>query len=76
MSKSIEPVYRLFGARIEQIRVLLGLTQLDLARKLNISRGSLANIETGRQRILLAHVEKFAAAVGSTPKALMRGIWL
>lgn len=34
-----------------------------------------AKIETGRQRLLLDDVEKFAAAFGTTPKNLMRGIW-
>lgn len=74
--KPIEPVYRLFGARVEQWRQLLGINQDDLSKRVKMSRGSIANIETGRQRILLADVEKFAIAFGSTPKALMKGIWL
>lgn len=74
--KPIEPVYRLFGARVEQLRTLLGWNQLELSKKTGLSRGSIANIETGRQRILLADVEKFASAFATTPKALMRGIWL
>lgn len=73
--KPIEPVYRLLGAKIEQFRTLLGWTQADLAAKTQYSRGSIANIETGRQRLLLAEVERFATAFGTTPKQLMRGIW-
>lgn len=73
--KTIEPVYRLLGARIEQMRTLLGWTQLELAKKVKMSRGSIANIELGRQRLLLADVEKFCAAFQSTPKAMLRGIW-
>lgn len=76
MIKPIEPVYRLFGARVEQLRTVLGMTQEELAKKLKYSRGSLANIETGRQRILLADVDRFANAFGITPRALMKGIWL
>jgi len=74
--KAIEPVYILFGARIIQIRDALGITQEELRMKVGMSRGSIANIETGRQRILLADVERFAKALGTTPKNLMRGIWL
>jgi transcriptional regulator with XRE-family HTH domain len=74
--KPIEPVYRLFGARIEQLRTLLGRTQEETAKTLNISRGSLANIETGKQRILLHDVEKFAVVFGTNPRALMKGIWI
>lgn len=75
MSKPIEPVYRMAGAKIEQFRKLLGLTQEDLAQKVNFSRGSIANIETGKQRLLLHDVEVFAAAFGTSPKNLLRGIW-
>jgi transcriptional regulator with XRE-family HTH domain len=73
--KPIEPCYRLFGAAVEQLRTLLGWTQLDLAKKLDMSRGSVANIELGRQRILLDEVEKFALVFNTTPKNLMKGIW-
>lgn len=73
--KSIEPVYRLFGAKLEQLRTILGWNQQDLANKVMMSRVSIANIETGRQRILLADVEKFATAFNTSPKQLMRGIW-
>ena len=76
MSKMNEPVYRAIGARIEQMRNALGWTQDDLSKKVGLSRGSIANIETGRQRILLHDVETIAGAFGSTPKHLMRGIWL
>lgn len=70
-----EPIYRLLGAKIEQTRSVLGWTQHELAKKVNMSRGSIANIELGRQRILLHDVEKFAGAFNMAPKALLRGIW-
>lgn len=75
MSKDLEACYRAFGARIEHIRTTLDLTQHDLAKKLGMSRGSLANIEVGRQRVLLHTVEQFAKALGTTPQNLMKGIW-
>lgn len=76
MKKPIEGVYRLFGARLEQWRSISGLTQEELGKKVRLTRASIANIEAGNQRILLADVERFAAAFSSTPRHLMKGIWL
>lgn len=73
--KPIEPVYRMFGMKVEQIRTTLGINQADLARAVGLTRTSITNIESGRQRVLLADVERFAAALHTTPKHLMRGIW-
>jgi len=76
MKRPIEPVYRLIGARIEMLRTTLGMTQLDLAKRLGYTRPSIANIEAGNQRILLHDVTRFAQAFGITEKNLMKGIWL
>lgn len=76
MAEDIEPCHRQVGARIEQIRTTLGLTQEELAVRVGMERTSVTNIERGRQRLLLNTVEKFARALGTTPKNLMRGIWL
>lgn len=75
MPKPIEPCYRLLGAKIEHIRTALGWTQEELAEKVGLKRTSIVNIEAGRQRVLLADVERFATAFNTTPKAIMRGIW-
>jgi transcriptional regulator with XRE-family HTH domain len=74
-TQTIEPVYRSIGAKIEQLRTTLGWTQDDLAKKVGLARGSVANIETGRQRILLHDVERFSTAFNVSPKMLLRGIW-
>lgn len=73
--KPVEPVYRMFGMKMEQLRTMLGFTQQEVAKRVGLTRTSVVNIEAGRQRILLADVEKFAAALGTTPRHLMRGIW-
>ena len=75
MSAPMQLCYRQFGLRIEQMRNTLGWTQADLAKKVGLQRASIANLETGRQRVLLHQVENFAVAFGSTPKHLMKGIW-
>jgi transcriptional regulator with XRE-family HTH domain len=72
----VEPVYRQLGAKIEQLRTMLGWTQIDLAKKVGLTRGSIANIELGRQRILLHDIEKFCKAFNIEPKVLLRGIWI
>jgi transcriptional regulator with XRE-family HTH domain len=75
VSAPIEPVYRQFGAKVEALRTALGLSQEELAKRVGLQRTSIANLEAGRQRILLHDVQKFAEAFGTTPKHLLRGIW-
>jgi len=75
MSKPIETVHAAFGMRVRVLRETLGVTQEELAKKAGMTRTSLTNIEAGRQRTLLDGVERFAAALGTTPKHLMKGIW-
>ena len=59
----IPSIYRERGARIWRRRRVLDLTQEELADRLGISRGGLANIETGRQNILVHQLYRFAAAL-------------
>ena len=47
------PIYKEIGARIRSRRKELRLTQETLASRLGLSRASLANIETGRQSVLV-----------------------
>lgn len=72
----IQAVYRQFGAKVESMRMALELTQGELAKRVKLGRTSVVNIEAGKQRVLLADVERFAAALGVSPKSMMRGIWL
>jgi transcriptional regulator with XRE-family HTH domain len=55
------PVYSIIGSRIRTRRRQLKLTQERLSRQLGISRASLANIETGRQQILVHQIYNLAA---------------
>lgn len=58
-----EAVYKAFGSVISTRRKALGLTQAKLASKVKMSRASIANIESGRQNVLLHHVYALAAAL-------------
>lgn len=75
MSKPIEVCHQMLGMRIRLMRETLGVTQEDLAKKVGMTRVSVTNIETGRQRFLLDGVENFARALNTTPKHLLKGIW-
>src|SRR5215475_5333003 len=56
-------LYRTVGTLIRRRRRELDLTQAKLANRLGMSRGALANIETGRQNLLLHQLYRFAAAL-------------
>jgi transcriptional regulator with XRE-family HTH domain len=75
MNKPIEACHAAVGARIRLMRETLGLTQTDLAKRVNLKRASVTNIEIGRQRLLLNGIEDFARALGTSPKHLLKGIW-
>ena len=62
-----ERPYVLFGEAVRNRRLKLLLTQQELADKLKISRGSIANIEVGRQRVLLGDIFVFAKALSTRP---------
>jgi transcriptional regulator with XRE-family HTH domain len=66
-----DPIYKQIGAVIKARRKTLRLKQEELASLLRISRGSLANIETGRQNVLVHQLYKFAAALKLTPFDLL-----
>jgi transcriptional regulator with XRE-family HTH domain len=68
-------LYRQVGARIEQIRTALGITQEELSKKVGLTRTSITNIEAGRQVITLDGLLKFCESFHITPKQLLRGIW-
>jgi transcriptional regulator with XRE-family HTH domain len=56
-------LYQAVGLIIRRRRRALELTQAQLAYRLGISRGALANIETGRQNMLVHQLYRFAAAL-------------
>jgi DNA-binding XRE family transcriptional regulator len=53
---NLELIYKTLGGIIGQRRRRLELSQAKLARILGISRTTLANIETGRKRVLVDHL--------------------
>lgn len=62
-----ESIYAHIGGLIKTRRKHFKLTQEQLASQLSISRASLANIETGRQKILVHQLFSLAAALDMSP---------
>jgi transcriptional regulator with XRE-family HTH domain len=67
----IEPIYKRIGAIIRGKRRGRNLSQEKLAARLGIKRATLANIETGRQRILAHMLYAFAEALEIKPADLL-----
>ena len=64
-------LYRSIGETVRRRRRALDLTQQKLADRLDISRASLANIEVGRQRILVHHLYDLARELGVEVSGLL-----
>ncbi len=71
-------IYIALGEAVATRRKKLGLTQTDIAANVGLSRASVANIECGRQKVLLHHVYLLAQALklpsimSLIPNALLR----
>lgn len=68
---SVPILYKQLGTIIKNRRRALGLTQELLANRLGISRASLANVETGRQRVLVHQLYRFAEQFGVSVATLL-----
>lgn len=62
------------GARIRELRASR-LTQEELANASGLSRMSLVNLESGRQKLLLHQVFAISAALGITPHEFIRPLF-
>lgn len=63
--------YEVFGANLRAARKRAGLTQQELADRINLTRTSVTNIERGTQRIALHQLFDLAAALGDSPVNLL-----
>jgi transcriptional regulator with XRE-family HTH domain len=55
-----EAIYRVFGRRLRELREKKGVAQEELATLSGLTRSSIANIESGKQRVLLHQLLRFA----------------
>lgn len=63
--------YATLGDRICNARLKLLMTQAELAKKVDLSRASIANIETGRQQMLLHTLADIAKVLKLDAKELL-----
>lgn len=64
-------LYRLFGSRVRELREEKNVTQDELAKRVDLSRTSITNIERGRQRVLLHQMMEIAVALDAKPTDLI-----
>lgn len=57
-------LYRMLGHNVARLRRAKELTQAEVAAQIGLTRASLANIETGRQKVLMHHVYMLANTLG------------
>ena len=64
-------LYKYLGVTIKNRRKKLRLTQEQLASHLGISRASIANMEIGRQKILIHHLYRLAEKLDTKVTTLL-----
>ena len=69
----VQDIYIAVGENVRHYRKQAGMRQLDLCREVALTRGSIANIETGRQRILLHQAFDLARALNVSVDCLVPG---
>ncbi|TFV33956.1 XRE family transcriptional regulator [Streptomyces sp. T1317-0309] len=70
-----DDLYRRLGAYLRTVRQSRGIAQEDLARAVKLTRGSIANLEAGRQRIQVHTLIAACHALGLDPAdALARAL--
>lgn len=56
--------YTLLGNKIKLLRIAAGLSQSELAKRMNTKQSAIARIETGKTIVLIETLDKFAKAIG------------
>lgn len=69
--RDVDWVYEEFGQRIRIFRIQAGLRQQELAGMVGLSRASITNIESGRQRFPFHLVYQLAQALRVSPNELV-----
>jgi HTH-type transcriptional regulator/antitoxin HipB len=63
---------RAVGARIRKARLARGLSQAELAEKMELSRPAIASIEAGRQGLLVDQLVAIAHLLDVDPEVLLK----
>lgn len=60
------------GQNIKKIRLVKGMTQGDLCRKLELDRAYMSNIESGKKNPTLSTITNIAKALGVSVNELLK----
>ncbi|WP_216856885.1 helix-turn-helix domain-containing protein [Acidisoma sp. S159] len=66
-----DQIYAAFGRKVRTRRESMRITQSDLSARIGLSRASIANIEAGRQAVLLHQFLALADALTIPPMELV-----
>ena len=61
-----------FGKNFKTIRLKKGMSQGDIAKRLNVGASYISKIERGTQNVSLKGIEKLAKAIGVSAGKLMK----
>lgn len=64
-------ILKVFGFNLKVLRMKKGLTQFQLAEKLNVHEKHICKVETGKQNVTLRTLEKIAKALDVEPSVLL-----
>jgi len=60
------------GNNLKRIRTEKDLSQVDVARELDVSRGFVSNLESGKRNPTLSTITRLAKALGVTTDELLK----
>jgi transcriptional regulator with XRE-family HTH domain len=69
--QAVEAAYVRFGRELRRVRGEKGLTQAELAQRVDLGRTSIVNIENGLQRVHLHTFLEIARALQTNPAELL-----
>lgn len=67
----VDRLYQAVGQQIRAARTRNGATQADLAKRIDLTRSSIANIEAGRQRVTLHLLFQIAEELQVLPSSFL-----
>ena len=73
MTRIPKTIYQQFGARLAMLRQVCGLSQAELTKRLGMPQSTYASYETGKRKVTLELIDKFAAFSKVSPTFLVTG---
>ena len=65
-----------FGKNLKRIRTEKAMSQGDIARALDVSRGYISNIENGKQNLTITTIGRLAKVLGVSSSEFLRWLYV